>query len=124
VTGQVGGQAFSVHAEGERLVLRRQGQEREEIELTSPANPPPDTARSSGGGVSPAVLAAEPPPAPLCPDGSPRPGVGEPACAAARGPGQTGLDLACLDEATGDSRSALTADALPQGDLAQPGGAP
>jgi len=123
VTGQVAGQAFSVHAEGERLVLRRQGQEREEIELTSPASSSPGTACSSGGGVAPAVLTAEPLPAPLCPDGSPRPGVGEPACAAALAPGQTGLDLACLAEATGDSRCALTADALPQGDQAQPGGA-
>jgi hypothetical protein len=49
VTGQVGGQAFSVHAEGERLVLRRQGQEREEIELTSPADSSPGGATTGGG---------------------------------------------------------------------------
>jgi len=123
VTGQVGGQAFSVHAEGERLVLRRQGQEREEIELTSPADSSPGNACSSGGGVSPAVLPAEPLPAPLCPDGSPRPGVGEPACAAARAPGQTGLDLASLAKATSVSSSPRTDDARPQASQAQPGGA-
>ena len=44
VTGQVAGQTFSVHAEGERLVLRRQGQGREEIELTSPGATPPGTS--------------------------------------------------------------------------------
>ncbi len=52
VTGQVGGQAFSVHAEGERLVLRRQGQEREEIELTSPADSSPGTTCSSAEGLT------------------------------------------------------------------------
>ena len=129
VTGQVAGQAFSVHAEGERLVLRREGQEREEIELTSPASSPPGSsspgsACSSGVRVAPAVLTAEPLPAPLCPDGSPRPGTGEPACAAALAPGQTGLDLASLAQATGDSRCELTGETRPQGDQAQPGGAP
>ena len=33
LTGQVSGQAFSVHTEGERLVLNREGEPREEIEL-------------------------------------------------------------------------------------------
>jgi transposase InsO family protein len=83
VTGQVAGQAFSVHAEGERLVLRREGQEREEIELTSPGNgsagnsspdrSSPATAGAVGDGPSPPPLLAEPLPAPGCPDGSPRP---------------------------------------------------
>ena len=106
MTGQVAGQAFSVHAEGERLVLRREGQEREEIELTSPASPRPGSTCSSSGGTPPTVLVAESLPAPLCPDGSPRPGAGEPACAAALAPGQTGLDLAALAQVTGDSRAA------------------
>jgi transposase InsO family protein len=54
ITGQVGGKPFSVHAEGERVILRR-GDGREEIELAAPPPPP-----------------AEPPlPNPLCPDGSP-----------------------------------------------------
>ena len=33
LTGQVAGQPFSVHQEGDRVVLQRAGQEREEIEL-------------------------------------------------------------------------------------------
>jgi transposase InsO family protein len=128
VTGQVAGQAFSVHAEGERLVLRREGQEREEIELTSPASPAPASPApgstcSSSGGTPPTVLVAESLPAPLCPDGSPRPGAGEPACAAALAPGQTGLDLAALAQVTGDSRCDMTEDARPQRDQTQPGGA-
>ena len=36
MTGQLGGRSFSVHAEGERMVLRRDDGEREEITLTSP----------------------------------------------------------------------------------------
>jgi transposase InsO family protein len=123
VTGQVAGQTFSVHAEGERLVLRRQDQEREEIELTSAGHAPLGTSVGPGGGVSPAVSAAEPLPAPLCPDGSPRPGVGEPACAAPLAPGQSGLDLVRLAEAT-DVSPVEPANALPPDDQTPPGGAP
>jgi hypothetical protein len=36
VTGQMEGQAFSVHAEGQRLILTRPGQPRQEVELVSP----------------------------------------------------------------------------------------
>lgn len=36
VTGQVEGQSFSVHSQGERLVLTRDGQQSREIELTDP----------------------------------------------------------------------------------------
>lgn len=54
LTGQVGGQPFSLHAEGERVILTR-GDGREEVELTSP---PP--------GVKGQEF-----PASLCPDGSP-----------------------------------------------------
>ena len=53
ITGQVGGQPFSVHAEGERVILTR-GDGREEVELSSPPPPKPEEA-----------------PVPLCPDGSP-----------------------------------------------------
>ena len=65
LTGQVGGNAFSVHAEGERVIMTRQGQVRQEIELTPPATPEP----------APAPVAAapsEPPPAmpaPVCSQG-------------------------------------------------------
>src|SRR5437879_1775988 len=36
LTGQVGGQPFSVHAEGERVILTGTAGERREVELTSP----------------------------------------------------------------------------------------
>lgn len=61
LTGQVEGQPFSIHREGDRVVLHRAGQAREDIELLST---PPSTPRG------------ETPPAPTlppvcCPDGSP-----------------------------------------------------
>jgi hypothetical protein len=37
LTGQVGGQGFSVHAEGERVILRGSGGARQEIDLAAPA---------------------------------------------------------------------------------------
>ncbi len=37
LTGQVEGQPFSVHQEGDRVILRQAGQEREEIELMPPS---------------------------------------------------------------------------------------
>src|SRR6185295_5504585 len=36
LTGNAGGRSFSVHAEGERVILRREEGEREEIELVGP----------------------------------------------------------------------------------------
>jgi len=41
VTGQLEGQAFSVHAEGPRLILTRPGETRREVELVAP---PPQAA--------------------------------------------------------------------------------
>jgi transposase InsO family protein len=61
ITGRVGDQPFSVHAEGERVILTR-ADGREEIELASPP-----------AGVKPPEL-----PAALCPDGSPAPGAPDP----------------------------------------------
>jgi transposase InsO family protein len=40
MTGNAGGKTFSVHAEGERVILSREGQTRQEIDLTPPAPPP------------------------------------------------------------------------------------
>jgi hypothetical protein len=62
MTGQVAGQAFSVHAEGERVVLTREGSARQEIELVSPAAATPN--------AEPAATSASLP-QPICPDGSP-----------------------------------------------------
>jgi len=42
LTGQVGGKSFSVHAEGERVIMTQEGQHRREIDLTPPP-PPPET---------------------------------------------------------------------------------
>jgi transposase InsO family protein len=54
LTGQAGGQAFSVHAEGERVILSRPGQVRQEIELTAPppapAMPAPVCSQGQVGG--------------------------------------------------------------------------
>jgi len=58
LTGQVGGKGFSVHAEGESLVLRRETGEREEIALVPPEHAP--------GGEG------EPLPEPICPQGAPQ----------------------------------------------------
>jgi transposase InsO family protein len=73
VTGQVDGQPFSVHAEGERLILNRSGEPRQEVELTAPQE-------------------STPLPQPLCPDGSPVEPPSEPANHPKLAPGQSGLD--------------------------------
>jgi hypothetical protein len=83
LTGQLDGQPFSVHREGDRVVLRRADQEREEIELVTGE---PSSAAASPGQRSdtdrpPAAL-----PAPLCPQGAP-----------AR-PAEAGLDQKLPDE--------------------------
>jgi transposase InsO family protein len=58
MTGQVAGQPFSVHAEGERVFLTRSGQPRQEVELVGPA----------------AEVASEPLPTPVCPHAAPQSG--------------------------------------------------
>jgi len=75
LTGQVAGRTFSVHAEGERVILTRQEGERREIELV----PPPEKQ---------AAVAV--PPEPVCPQGVPagRDGNEEPAA-----PGVSALDI-------------------------------
>jgi transposase InsO family protein len=40
LTGQAGGQTFSVHAEGERVILSRPGAATQEVDLVPPAAPP------------------------------------------------------------------------------------
>ena len=64
VTGQVGAQSFSVHAEGERVILTREGGAREEVDLARPT------------ALTAPAASVEPPsgsslPAAICPDGSP-----------------------------------------------------
>ena len=67
LTGQVGGQPFSVHAEGERVILT--GQEgRKEVDLTPPPKPAPEMADpvcpQGGAAISGSEDGAEEPPPP------------------------------------------------------------
>jgi hypothetical protein len=78
VTGQVDGKPFSVHAEGQRLILRREDGQREEVTLSDPP------ARPSGEEL----------PDPVCPHGAPPVPSGEPAQSPPPPPGQSGLDVA------------------------------
>jgi hypothetical protein len=108
MTGQVGGQSFSVHAEGERVILRRAGGARQEVDLVAP-----DTAGSGGsaqtrtagadaGVVSRGAGAANPGadaadahaelPPPICPQGSPSGNLPEDGDEPAAAPGRSPLD--------------------------------
>jgi len=63
LTGQVEGKPFSVHREGDRVILHQAGEAREEIELATP--------RRSQTDEVPADEAKDELPPPVCPDGSP-----------------------------------------------------
>lgn len=39
LTGQAGGRGFTVHSEGDRVILTREGEPRQEVELTPPSEP-------------------------------------------------------------------------------------
>ncbi len=111
VTGQVGGQPFSVHAEGERVFLHRLGEQREEVELTRPPASSTAASRKEQG---------ETLPVPLCPDGSPTEPADEPAVRPPLAPGQSGLDGALGEsmpqrEVDRDSDSPLNNDAQDEG---------
>ena len=64
LTGQVDGKPFSVHQEGDRVILRQAGQLREEIDLVDPAAAEAEETQVADADVLPS---------PLCPDGSPPP---------------------------------------------------
>jgi hypothetical protein len=66
VTGRIGDRAFSVHAEGERMILKREGQERTEVDLATPGM---KEVPLLGGDERQAVPQV---PLPVCPDGSPQ----------------------------------------------------
>lgn len=63
LTGQVEGQPFSVHREGDRVILHRAGEPREEIDLKPPR-------RDRTEAAPPRKAQDELPPS-VCPDGSP-----------------------------------------------------
>jgi hypothetical protein len=79
LTGQVGGRSFSVHAEGERVILTRSEGEREEVELVPLAEKHP--------GGEPGEL-----PEPLCPSGASRGVPGGDGAGGAQAPGTSVLD--------------------------------
>jgi len=87
LTGQVGGQPFSVHAEGERVILTRHEGERQEIDLVPPAPATPAAAVEL--------------PTPVCALGEVT-GLGtEEAHAEPPAPGTSPLDAAWLPGSTG-----------------------
>jgi transposase InsO family protein len=74
LTGQVGGKSFSVHAEGERVILRHGAGEREEVSLAAPEGAREASGEKPGGEVLAVPESAVPPaelPEPLCPSASP-----------------------------------------------------
>jgi transposase InsO family protein len=94
VTGQVSGQSFSVHSQGERLVLVRDGEKRQEIELTDPPKEEP-TAQ----------------PKPVCPHAAPESWPNEPAEMPPNEPGKTVIDeVTDAADQTEDSDQAKTSD--------------
>jgi hypothetical protein len=64
VTGRIGDRAFSVHAEGERMIFKREGQSRQEVDLTSPDTTQVPLVCTAGEQATEVPL-------PVCPDGSP-----------------------------------------------------
>jgi transposase InsO family protein len=72
LTGQVGGQPFSVHAEGERVILTGAAGTRREIDLSAPAKPAAPAAAAAPATEAPPAPAPQPPgelPQPVCPQG-------------------------------------------------------
>ena len=101
LTGQMGGKSFSVHAEGERMILKRQGEERQEVELVPADEKPPETSAAS---ASDQTL-----PEPVCPNGSPVGASSEPPASSMAEPGRSPLDeiLPQLDEAFSSKSDAV-----------------
>jgi hypothetical protein len=104
VTGRIGDRAFSMHAEGERMILKREGQGREEVALTSPeaAAVPLATLAEPGASTMPV---------PVCPDGSPLAGVAEECCVEEAGPGESPLDAGLARLAEGGVAPPLAREA-------------
>jgi hypothetical protein len=105
VTGRIGERAFSVHSEGERMILKREGHERTEVDLT--ASETVAVPLVSVAGDQPAAM-----PLPVCPDGSPPCDV--PPEEEVPGASPLDTDLGRMDEALED---------LPQSEAGQ-GGTP
>jgi hypothetical protein len=95
LTGHVGDKSFSVHAEGERVILKRQGEERQEVDLVNPHHARPAEP------TWPQTL-----PEPVCPNGSPAAAPNEPWAPLIESPGSSPLDqvLPQLGEAFSSER--------------------
>lgn len=95
VTGRIGDRAFSVHAEGERMILKREGQERTEVDLGVPGMMELPLVNRADGQAATSL------PMPVCPDGSPQGEAIEPG-EEEQSPGASPLDagLRRLNEAT------------------------
>lgn len=74
VTGHVAGRAFSVHAEGERMIMTKDGAGRQEVELIAPKAPPPEM------------------PMPVCPQGQGRGSIADAGNEEPPQPGASPLD--------------------------------
>ena len=87
VTGQVGGKTFSVHAEGDRVIMTKEGEERKEVELTSP-----EVAELTAVAVEEAPGDAEPEPEIVTAQGKIEGGISEDGNEAPCAPGVSPLD--------------------------------
>ena len=87
LTGNVGGRPFSVHAEGERVILTRAGEQREEVDLIGPAG---ETCAPSPEPAVETQPSSYPPP--VCPDGSPEFGLADETESEPPEPGVSPLD--------------------------------
>jgi transposase InsO family protein len=97
VTGRIGERAFSVHAEGERMILKREGEARTEVDLGGPGTAELPLIDSAAARTGTRLRVADMP-LPVCPDGSPQGDVVEDEV----GPGGSPLDagLRRLDAVT------------------------
>jgi transposase InsO family protein len=95
LTGQLDGKPFSVHREGDRVILRQAGEDRQEIDLVPPGEPAAHEPLPPQNGAA----EAEQLPQPLCPDGSPQTAWQPPD--AELPPGVSGLDAPISDRQPG-----------------------
>jgi transposase InsO family protein len=99
MAGQVAGQAFSLHAEGERVILTRAGLPRQEVDLVAPLE-------SRLQAEEPAEAGTPTLPPSVCPDGSPQTPLSQEGMEEPLPPGCSALDeqfpLATPDEVASD----------------------
>jgi hypothetical protein len=92
MAGQVAGQTFSLHAEGERVILTRAGEPRQEVELVAPATAGSTEPATGGLPIIEATSVAAELPQAVCPDGSPQTPLSQEGMEAPQPPGISPLD--------------------------------